>query len=243
MSEWDFPKRQQTFHPDGTKFEQVFQDPVALIAYAQYRRKHLVSKRENEWLPYFALEFSRLVRKVDRRQISFEMVVKSWEKMWLEHPMTPAVSTTNWAVVIEPIMPFIRGDLILNLIQSGDKYFLVSASNIVLFHLAKSLPDVQPQSGSFYEDFKAGLKTSEWREAKPYWFRRLFREAAWFVNNDRAQSISAYLKVHRAWLVEGYPKGSLPRLEADITGVIVHPFSKSHSQLEIKVANVQEILQ
>lgn len=62
-SEWIFPEKLSCFNPVGSRYEQVFDDPIALICYAQYRRKHLVSDKENEWLPYFREEVRRVKPK------------------------------------------------------------------------------------------------------------------------------------------------------------------------------------
>ena len=88
--EWIFPDKLQCFDPAGTKFEEVFKDPVALIVYAQYRRKHIVSGEENEWLPRFAICFSQeicLLRKKHSKdtlgftdRVNLGDVVQIWEK-------------------------------------------------------------------------------------------------------------------------------------------------------------------
>jgi hypothetical protein len=98
-----------------------------------------------------------------------------------------------------------------------------------------------------YEEIKAGRKTSEWRNASPYWLRKLLTNRltkeglknVLQVWGHKPQELTPLLKVHRAWFVIGYPKGNLPRLEADITALLYHPKT---SQLEIKFANVKEVL-
>lgn len=97
--------------------------------------------------------------------------------------------------------------------------------DIVIFHLSKHFPPLTPIrpylhcAETLYEQIKRGKKTI-------------------VVNGTEPQDLTPFLKVHRAWFVEGYPKGSLPRLEADITGLLYHP---SSSQLEIKFTNVKEV--
>lgn len=74
-----------------------------------------------------------------------------------------------------------------------------------------------------YEEIKAGRKTSEWRDLTDRW-RSILHSTP---------------KPTRAWFVCGYPKGNMPRLEADIVGIVCHLES---DQYEIKIANVEEIL-
>lgn len=109
----------------------------------------------------------------------------------------------------------------------------------IIFHLSKRFPEVHTE-GTIYEDIRDGRKTSEWRDMSHYWVKRLFSGAHWDAESSDKQDLTQFLKVHRAWFVEGYPKGNLPRLEADIINVFYHPLS---FQLEIQVANVKEIKQ
>lgn len=118
----------------------------------------------------------------------------------------------------------------------------------IIFHLAKHFPPLTPIrpylhcAESLYDQIKHGKKTREWRNANLYWVLRLFNRS---VFNRRSNDLSKYLKVHKAWFVEGYPRANLPRLEADIIKVIYHPvvkeFPSLDAQLEIKIANVKEI--
>lgn len=124
----------------------------------------------------------------------------------------------------------------------------------VIFHLAKHFPPLNPawagshelpEPETLYEQIKSGKKRSEWRDFSKYWLYRLCKPTNpnvlilyINVNGTSPQDISSWLKVHRAWLVQGYPKGSLPRLEAAITGLVFHPNS---SQLETKFNNVKEV--
>jgi hypothetical protein len=134
--------------------------------------------------------------------------------------------------------------------------------DIVIFHLSKHFPPLTPIrpylhcAETLYEQIKNGKKTSEWRDFSKYWTYRLCHAkrsnhlpaALVFnivVNGTEPQDLTPWLKVKRAWFVQGYPKGNLPRLEADITGVVYHPEVKefpAHSQqLEIKFTNVKEV--
>lgn len=73
-----------------------------------------------------------------------------------------------------------------------------------------------------YEAVKSGEKTSEWRDLTPFWEKRL----------DKTPSPSKVV------FTVGFPKGSLPRLEADIKAIIRH---EDTEQYEIQVVNVVEI--
>jgi len=89
-----------------------------------------------------------------------------------------------------------------------------------------------------YEEIKAGRKTSEFRDMIYYWVKRLCENADWKVDVG-PQDLTKLLRVHKAWFVSGYPKGSppFPRLEADITGLFCDSLVM---QLEIKFTNVVE---
>jgi hypothetical protein len=115
--------------------------------------------------------------------------------------------------------------------------------DVVIFHLKRIW-----EGKDLWEEIKKGRKRSEWRDLSPYWIKRLCHEVSLpdgkkvsislWINGTVPMDLTKYLKVHRAWFVEGYPKNSLPRLEADITGLVYH---SSGSQLEIKFTNVQEV--
>lgn len=130
--------------------------------------------------------------------------------------------------------------------------------DVVIFHLSKHFPPLTPVrpylhcAETLYEQIRKGKKTSEWRDFSKYWLYRLCKPRNpnvlilyIDVNGTLPQKLDPWLKVHRAWFVEGYPKGSLPRLEADITGLVFHSEAKefpAHSQqLEIKFTNVKEV--
>ena len=75
---------------------------------------------------------------------------------------------------------------------------------------------------NIYDAIKAGLKTSEWRDLTPYWQKRM-------------EKIPPPTK---ALFTIGFPKGNLPRLEADIKAIIRH---EDTEQYEIQVINVVEV--
>ena len=92
---------------------------------------------------------------------------------------------------------------------------------------------------NLYEEIKAGRKTSEWRDASEYWSRILAGEPRSSFDYDYGDihNLTGRLEVSKAWFVVGYPKGNLPRLEADITALIFH---RNSDQFEIKFNNVKE---
>jgi hypothetical protein len=118
----------------------------------------------------------------------------------------------------------------------------------VVFHLAKYVGKPQPET--LYEQIKNGTKRSEWREANLYWFTRLCGPdfcpgglPGWFPDGscpsgkNKPLNISSALAVNTAWFVQGYPKGTLPRLEALIFQLFFH---SSTRQLEITFGLVRE---
>jgi len=94
----------------------------------------------------------------------------------------------------------------------------------VIFNLARFWPRKAPrnQQVELYEEIKSGRKTSEWRDNTEHWRKRLLKHPA----------------PSRAWFVVGFPKNSLPRLEADIVDIVVHEES---GQIEVKFENVEEV--
>lgn len=96
----------------------------------------------------------------------------------------------------------------------------------VLFRLKRfwegQIGSVYIKDLDLYEEIKAGRKTSEWRDVTDRW-RKILRSKP---------------RPERAWFVCGYPKGNVPRLEADIRGIILHLESE---QYEVLIANVEEI--
>ena len=96
-------------------------------------------------------------------------------------------------------------------------------SNKIIFNLKRFWPPDAPKNRQvrLYEEIKAGRKTCEYRDDKPYWLKRLLGR----------------MRPSKAWFVEGYPKGSLPRLEADITRIVVNEMSR---KIEIYFTNIKE---
>ena len=95
--------------------------------------------------------------------------------------------------------------------------------SVVLFRLERRRK-VSGETFDPYEEIKEGTITSEWRDATPYWKRRL--------------TVDGKLKVNRAWFTVGYPKNNLPRLEADITKLVYSLDGK----FEIQISNVVEVM-
>ena len=120
----------------------------------------------------------------------------------------------------------------------------------VIFNL-KRYWQIKDETVDLYEEIKAGRKTSEWRIASKHWYSRLlipFEKTAIRYSGDIElfADFTEYLKVHRAWFVVGYPKRSIPRLEADIIALIYwnekYSATLDISQFEIKIANINEVL-
>jgi len=121
--------------------------------------------------------------------------------------------------------------------------------NIVIFHLKRIWG-----GKDLWEEIKSKRKTSEWRDLTNYWCKRLLRDyekVFLFIPTETIEEAEAkgtsinlteYLKTTKAWFVIGYPKHCVPRLEADITGLLAWPKKNSaQSQFEIKITNVKEL--
>lgn len=106
-------------------------------------------------------------------------------------------------------------------------------SAIVVFHLKRIW-----EGKDLWEEIRTGRKTSEWRDATPYWFRRLLRSGGLIINTEEVLDLSKSLKVRRAWFIVGYPKANLPRLEAEITAIFLHGETQ---QFEVKFSSIKEV--
>lgn len=95
---------------------------------------------------------------------------------------------------------------------------------VILFHLKRfwkgNADKEYDGTVDLYEEIRTGRKTSEFREDTEFWEERLLNAAG-----------------KRAWFVVGYPKGNLPRLEANITEVTLNLGAE---QFEIKFKDVME---
>lgn len=107
----------------------------------------------------------------------------------------------------------------------------------VIFHLAKHIPPLNPawalshelpEPKTLYEQIKDGSKTSEWRDFSKYWTYRLCHsirldhtpQALVFnviVNGTEPQDLTSFLKLHRAWFVQGYPTANLQGDRANLS--------------------------
>jgi len=132
MSEWAFPEKLLSFKPEeGSKLEEVFKDSIALAVYAQYKRKHIVEKNENSWLPHFALLYAKIVRDLRAAgSLSFELAFAVWWQLWRMNPMYLATSyhhtRESFEEMIAAIMPFINGEkkLVLKCGLPSEKWYL-----------------------------------------------------------------------------------------------------------------------
>jgi hypothetical protein len=114
-------------------------------------------------------------------------------------------------------------------------------SDTVVFHLKRMW-----QGKDLYEEIKSGRKTSEWRDCTTYWVRRLMRPLVEVgrltragFSDSPAEDFTHRLRVHKAWLVIGFPKNSVPRFQVEIKGLFYHP---STCQLEIQFVNLREVV-
>lgn len=108
----------------------------------------------------------------------------------------------------------------------------------IIFNLKKTWV-IDGKVVDLYEEIKSGRKTSEWRDATSFWFSRLCCKQGHSSIFTYPPSLTNCLKVHKAWFVVGYPKGNVPRLEADIIDLILH---SDANQLEIQFTNVKEVI-
>jgi len=119
----------------------------------------------------------------------------------------------------------------------------------IIFNL-KRFWEIDDKTVDLYEAIKSGDKTSEWRDLaneegdiNPV-IKRLLEKSVLgglVFYKGRLFDLTNQLKTNRAWFVVGYPKGSLPRLEADITKVFYHGEHGDTGQVEIQFENVVEI--
>jgi hypothetical protein len=116
--------------------------------------------------------------------------------------------------------------------------------DVVVFHLKRVAPltPVRPYvhcAESLYEQIRNGKKRSEWRDATPYWFKRLCIRGNIVAAVEKPVNITNTLKVSIAWFVQGYPKNNMPRLEASIYQLFYYSETQ---QLEIRFGNVKEFM-
>lgn len=109
----------------------------------------------------------------------------------------------------------------------------------VVFHL-KRFWVIKSVEVDLYEEIKVGRKKIEYRDASFYWSKLLLSKPLLIFDESVNQvvDLTEFLKVARAWFVVGYPKNSLPRLEADITKLEYDPAAE---QFRIHFDNVVEV--
>ncbi len=106
-------------------------------------------------------------------------------------------------------------------------------SDVVIFHLKRFW-----EGRDLWLDLMRGDKTSEWRTFSQYWQERLLLCEDLEALSNNPIDCTRDLRVHKAWFVVGYPKNNLPRIEADIIGLIFHP---APAQFEVKIANAKVV--
>lgn len=92
-----------------------------------------------------------------------------------------------------------------------------------------------------YQEIKEGRKTIEYRKATFYWFKRLVKGVIPFKTllGKLPVDLTNRLLIRKAWFTVGYPENNLPRLETDITRLVLDPVNK---QLQIHIGNVEEVV-
>lgn len=102
---------------------------------------------------------------------------------------------------------------------------------VILFRIARFFDsDLHPElkGVDLWEEIKSGRKTSEWRDASDYWLKRLFS----------GRPLKQGGRQLRVWIVCGYPKANIPRLEATVTDIILWFDSE---QIETNFKDVEEV--
>ncbi len=108
--------------------------------------------------------------------------------------------------------------------------------NRIIFRLKRLWTYPDGTTVDLYNEILEGRKTSEFRDCKDYWADRFYKRKT--VNDV----VFVFPKVDRAWFIVGFPKGNLPRLEADITNIITHRDDEGYAtQFEIQFTNVKEV--
>lgn len=110
----------------------------------------------------------------------------------------------------------------------------------IVFHLMRFWHDYSTGTLKIIDlekEIMEGRKTSEWRDASPYWAQRLFKnwKSIDFKMGGKTQDLTEHLKARHAWLIFGFPKGNIPRMEIDIKKVFLHPETQ---QFEIQFENL-----
>jgi len=131
MAEWIFPEKLPTFKPEKQILKKVFHDSVALAAYAQYKRKHIVEKNENLWLPHFALLFSKVVKDLRAAgTLSFTVAFEVWWQLWRMNPMYLTMGyhaqRENFEDMVAAIMPYINGQKKLEFVEDEGEFFVLT---------------------------------------------------------------------------------------------------------------------
>lgn len=90
---------------------------------------------------------------------------------------------------------------------------------------------------NLYEEIKSGRKVVEYRDATEHWAKRLLICGRVPTVPTRC-NFTSVLRVNKVRFTVGYPKGSIPHLEADIRDLVYDPDTE---QFEIYFVNVKEV--
>lgn len=112
----------------------------------------------------------------------------------------------------------------------------------IVFNLKQFWTYPDERTVDLYLEIKERRKTSEWRDATPHWFNLLFGDKAAIAmarTRNGIRDLTSLLRTRNARFMVGYPKNSLPRIEAHIAKVFFHPLGK---QFQIVIMNATEVL-
>lgn len=125
---WVFPDKLRCFEPVGTAFADVFKNHLALVIYAQYRRKHIVSKTLNESLPRMTLNVAKRITKRRGKLKRDLSLLEACQIMRDEFGwcIDQAVRVADWEKIIEPILPYLNGKKRLILHREGSSFYLLT---------------------------------------------------------------------------------------------------------------------
>ena len=106
----------------------------------------------------------------------------------------------------------------------------------VIFRLKRFWTYPDGRTVDLYQEIKEGRKTFEYRDYKDYWTSQFYTKK---IIDGKPYFTQ---KVDRAWFIVGFPKGNVPRLEADISGLSVLVDSEGQrDQYEVYFTNVKEV--
>jgi len=132
VDDWTFPDKLPAFKPSTDVLRKVFKHTISLVTYAQYKRGHIVEKKEAPWLPHFALMFSGVIQDLRLAgKLSFKLAFEIWFHLWKQNPMFQGIGShsdkKNFRKMVKAMMPFINGEkrLVAKESEIGEHYLEV----------------------------------------------------------------------------------------------------------------------